>query len=225
MGANPLRVPASHTRFTFLHTRRPACCLTSTQASINSKPRTNSRMAPRAQRPAKLAHLIEEMMSHIHRRSADDTLAVMNEVGLTMAQMVALHLLTHLGPVSVSSIAACLKLSPPATSHLVDRMVVAGLVGRTEDPVDRRHKRIEITSTGRDLIEGTNERRTREFTRVLSSLTAEVQAQFGKVLARVVTELKELPDRDEVREIVGKELQKREAQGADAKRNKANLRS
>ena len=182
-------------------------------------------MAPRAQRPAKLAHLIEEMMSHIHRRSADDTLAVMNEVGLTMAQMVALHLLTHLGPVSVSSIAACLKLSPPATSHLVDRMVVAGLIGRTEDPIDRRHKRIEITSTGRDLIEGTNDRRTREFTRVLSSLSAEVQAQFGKVLARVVTELKELPDRDEVREIVGKELQKREAQGADAKRNKANLRS
>jgi len=175
--------------------------------------------------PAKLATLIEEMMSHIHRRSADDTLAVMNEAGLTMAQMVALHLLTHLGPVSVSSIAACLKLSPPATSHLVDRMVVAGLVGRSEDPMDRRHKRIEITATGRDLIEGTNERRTREFTRVLSSLTGDVQGQFGKVLARVVTELKALPDRVEVREIVGKELQKREAYAADAKRNKANQRS
>jgi len=168
------------------------------------------------------------MMSHIHRRSADDTLAVMNEAGLTMAQMVALHLLTHLGAVSVSSIAACLKLSPPATSHLVDRMVVAGLVGRTEDPTDRRHKRIAITATGRELIEGTNERRTREFTRVLSSLTGEAQAQFGKTLARVVTELKGLPDREEVREIVHKELQKREGQAADAadaKRNKTNRRS
>ena len=186
-----------------------------------------TRTARRAQ-PAKLANLIEEMMSHIHRRSADDTLAVMNEAGLTMAQMVALHLLTHLGPVSVSSIAACLKLSPPATSHLVDRMVVAGLVGRSEDPFDRRHKRIEITSTGRDLIEGTNERRTREFTRVLSSLTGEVQAQFGRVLARVVTELKGLPDRDEVREIVGKELQKREAQAAqlvEVEQNRANRRT
>jgi DNA-binding MarR family transcriptional regulator len=182
---------------------------------------TRLRIGRRAQ-PAKLASLIEQMMSHIHRRSADDTLAVMNEAGLTMAQMVALHLLTHLGPVSVSSIAACLKLSPPATSHLVDRMVVAGLVGRSEDPLDRRHKRIEITSTGRELIEGTNERRTREFTRVLSSLTGEVQAQFGKVLARVVTELKELPDREEVREIVGKELQKRAAQAADAAVNRIN---
>ena len=190
-------------------------------------------MASRAQtsrrpQPATLARLIEEMMSHIHRRSADDTLAVMNEAGLTMAQMVALHLLTHLGAVSVSSIAACLKLSPPATSHLVDRMVVAGLVGRTEDPTDRRHKRIAITATGRELIEGTNERRTREFTRVLSSLTGEAQAQFGKALARVVTELKGLPDREEVREIVHKELQKREGQmadAADAKRNRANRRS
>jgi len=175
---------------------------------------------------AKLANLIEEMMSHIHRRSADDTLAVMNEAGLTMAQMVALHLLTHLGPVSVSSIAACLKLSPPATSHLVDRMVVAGLVGRTEDPIDRRHKRIEITAPGRELIEGTNDRRAREFTRILSSLTGEVQAQFGRVLARVVTELKELPDRDEVREIVGKELLKREAlEGTGGARNRSNRRS
>jgi DNA-binding MarR family transcriptional regulator len=178
--------------------------------------------------PVKLANLIEEMMSHIHRRSADDTLAVMNEAGLTMAQMVALHLLTHLGPVSVSSVAACLKLSPPATSHLIDRMVIAGLVGRSEDPIDRRHKRIAITPTGRDLIEGTNERRTREFTRVLANLTSEAQAQFGKALGRVVTELKELPDREEVREIVGKELQKREAQAAEvnqSKRNKANRRS
>ena len=64
---------------------------------------------------------------------------------------------------------------------------------------------------------------------MLSSLTGEAQAQFGKALARVVTELKGLPDREEVREIVHKELQKREAQAAadaaDAKRNRTNRRS
>ena len=110
--------------------------------------RTNAIRHPASAASHVLASLIEEMMSHIHRRSADDTLAVMNEAGLTMAQMVALHLLTDLGPMSVSSVAACLKLSPPATSHLVDRMVVAGLVGRSEDPTDRRHKRIAITRRG-----------------------------------------------------------------------------
>jgi hypothetical protein len=44
-------------------------------------------------------------------------------------------------------------------------------------------------------------------------------------LERVVTELKGLPDREEVREIVGKELQKREAMVGEAKRIKANQRS
>jgi DNA-binding MarR family transcriptional regulator len=134
----------------------------------------------------------------------------MNEAGLTMAQMVALHLLTKLGPVSVSSVATCLKLSAPATSHLIDRMVVAGLVGRSEDPVDRRHKRLAITGKGRELIESTQEARTREFTRVLSSLSPEVQGQFGKVLARVVKEIQALPDRDRPQGIA-------EARSANAK--------
>ena len=174
--------------------------------------RSRARFSRSGQPASDLAELIEEMMNHIHRRSADDTLAVMNEAGLTMAQMVALHLLTHLGPISISSIAACLKLSPPATSHLIDRMVIAGLVGRSEDPDDRRHKRIAITGKGRNLIESTHEGRSREFSRVLSSLSHEVQAQFGRVLARVVDELKALPDREEVRNIVGKELAKRAAQ-------------
>jgi DNA-binding MarR family transcriptional regulator len=173
--------------------------------------------------PSDLAKLIEEMMSHIHRRSADDTLAVMNEAGLTMAQMVALHLLTHLGPVSVSSIAVCLKLSRPAASHLLDRMVVAGLVGRSEDPVDRRHKRIAITPRGRELIESTQEERSREFTRVLTGLSSGLQAQFGKVLARVVSELKDLPDRDEVREVVGRELAKREWKRSEMQKRDAKV--
>jgi len=163
-------------------------------------------------RPATLAHLIDEMMSHIHRRSADDTLAVMNEAGLTMAQMVALMLLEKLCPLSVSSIAACIKLSRAAASHMVDRLVTGGLVARSEDPVDRRHKRIVITPAGRELIQRTREQRAREFTRILSRLSTDVQAQFSRVLARVLDELQNLPDREEVREVLVKEMQKRESQ-------------
>jgi DNA-binding MarR family transcriptional regulator len=152
------------------------------------------------------------MMSHIHRRSADDTLAVMNEVGLTMAQMVALMILQKMGTMSVSSVAACIKLSPAAASHMVDRLVVAGLVGRSEDPADRRQKRVAITGAGRELIQRTSEQRTREFTRILARLSAEAQSHLQRALARVVEELQNLPDREEVREIMGKELEKREAQ-------------
>ena len=95
---------------------------------------------------------------------------------------------------------------------MVDRLVMGGLVARTEDPVDRRQKRVVITPVGSELINRTHEQRTREFTRILSRLSGEVQAQFGKVLARVLDELQNLPDREEVREVLGKELMKREAQ-------------
>ena len=51
---------------------------------------------------------------------------MMTEAGLTMPQLVTLHMLAHAGARTVGTIAACLRLSPPATSHLVD------LPGRAE---------------------------------------------------------------------------------------------
>ena len=137
--------------------------------------------------------LIFELMNHVHRRSAGETLAIMNEVGLTMAQLVALHMLAFAGPRSVSAVADCLRLSPAATSHLLDRLVAAKLVGRTEDPVDRRHKRIDITAAGRTLIDRVQAERAREFGGVLGRLSADIQRQFAKVLSRVVAELAALP--------------------------------
>src|SRR5687768_4842132 len=86
----------------------------------------------------RLSALVGELMGHVHRRSAGDTLSILTEAGLTMAQLVALHFLQHGGPTSVSAIASTLRLSPAATSHLVDRLVKARLVERREDPDDRR---------------------------------------------------------------------------------------
>src|SRR5678815_2959441 len=88
-------------------------------------------MSPRARAIAmslsEVGDLVGDLMGLVHRRSAGSTLALMNEAGLTMAQMVALYALEHKGPLSVSTIAFFLKLSPAATSHLVDRLVTAGL--------------------------------------------------------------------------------------------------
>lgn len=153
--------------------------------------------SPAAAAPAtEVSLLIGEMMTHLHRRSAGDTLAVMNQAGLTMAQMVTLHILSHRGAQSVSWVAGCLRLSAGATSHLIDRLFGARLVGRTEDPVDRRHKRIAITPAGRNLVERVQEERTRELSLVIGRLSADLQRQFAKLLTRVVAELAALPESD-----------------------------
>jgi DNA-binding MarR family transcriptional regulator len=143
--------------------------------------------------PSELSELVNEFLSYVHRRAAGDSLAIMNEAGLTMPQLVTLHMLAHAGGRSVGTIAACLRLSPPATSHLVDRLVRARLVARTEDPEDRRQKRLAITETGRALVERINTERSREVSTVLARINPALRRQFAEVLERVVHELASLP--------------------------------
>ena len=136
-----------------------------------------SRTAALAESPLSgVGDLVGDLMGLVHRRSAGGTLALMNQAGLTMAQMVALYILDYLGPQSVTAIASFLNLSPAATSHLVDRLVGAGFVGRTEDQEDRRQKRIAITTTGRGLAARVHQERAREFARTLGRVVEALRA-------------------------------------------------
>jgi DNA-binding MarR family transcriptional regulator len=138
--------------------------------------------------------LVGDLMGLVHRRSAGGTLALMNQAGLTMAQMVALYILDYLGPQSVTAIASFLNLSPAATSHLVDRLVSGGFVGRTEDQEDRRQKRIAITPAGRSLAARVHQERAREFASALALVAPELQRQFARTLGRVVEALRVAPE-------------------------------
>jgi DNA-binding MarR family transcriptional regulator len=156
-----------------------------------------ARAAPAAAKSLEeVGDLIGDLMGLVHRRSAGGTLALMNEAGLTMAQMVALYVLDHAGAQTVSAIASFLNLSPAATSHLVDRLVTSGFVGRTEDPVDRRQKRVVITRAGHALAARVHEERAREFGSALALLSSELQTQFARVLGRVVEGLRAAPEKN-----------------------------
>ncbi len=156
-----------------------------------------SRAAAAAASLAGVGDLVGDLMGLVHRRSAGGTLALMNQAGLTMAQMVALYVLDFKGAQSVSTIASFLNLSPAATSHLVDRLVTAGFVERTEDQEDRRQKRIAITSSGRNLAARVHQERAREFESALALVAPELQRQFANALGRVVEALRQAPERSE----------------------------
>ena len=144
--------------------------------------------------PAELSALVSELFRHINRRSAGDSLALMGEAGLSMPQLVTLHLLAHAGGRPVGEIGHRLRLSPAATSHLVDRLVQAGLVARAEDPHDRRSRLLAITPEGRRLVDRINSERTREVSAVLARITPQLRRQFADALARVIDELASLPE-------------------------------
>lgn len=136
--------------------------------------------------------LLGELLKHVNRRSAGETLAIMNESGLTLPQLVTLHILEQAGVRTISAIATALRLSPAATSHLIDRLVTGGFVGRIEDPQDRRQKRVTITAAGRRLVDRVQRERTREMTQAVAGLSPEVCREFGRVLSRVIGELEKL---------------------------------
>lgn len=105
-----------------------------------------------------------------------------------MPQIVVLHAL-HRADASISELAARLRMSLPATSQLVDRLVEAELIGRAEDPADRRVKRISLRAAGRRFLEHLQEVRHREIADAFGSLSPETRARLGAALAATVSEL------------------------------------
>jgi DNA-binding MarR family transcriptional regulator len=71
---------------------------------------------------------------------------------LTMAQLKTLIVLADEGPVSIGQVAELLRVGLPTASHLVDRLVRAGLATREEDPADRRRTLTRLTPAGEELV-------------------------------------------------------------------------
>jgi DNA-binding MarR family transcriptional regulator len=71
---------------------------------------------------------------------------------LTMAQVKVLFTLAFEGQATIGKIAETLGVGPPTASHLVDRLVQAGLVERVEQSTDRRYILASLTSQGETMV-------------------------------------------------------------------------
>jgi DNA-binding MarR family transcriptional regulator len=140
-----------------------------------------------------LSNLLAELTALLHRRSAGDTHALLNEAGLTMGQLVTLFVLEMAGEHSVGALAQKARLSPAAASHMIDQLVRARLVERAEDPSDRRAKRVAITERGRVLIRRLDTERRRELAEVAARLTPLTAKRLAEALRVAVEELR-FPD-------------------------------
>ena len=72
--------------------------------------------------------------------------------GLSMPQFGILMNLTHKNTCGVSDISERMQISPAAASQLVDKLVQGELLERTEDPADRRVRKLVLSEKGRALI-------------------------------------------------------------------------
>jgi len=75
------------------------------------------------------------------------------DLQLTLPQLRTVFIVAHNKTSSVMQVAKHLGIGEPTASHLIDKLVQAGLVDRSEDPMDRRRAIIRLSQGGDELIE------------------------------------------------------------------------
>jgi DNA-binding MarR family transcriptional regulator len=117
-----------------------------------------------------LAQIIQDFMQFLH------------QTGLSGPQIHALLHIYHAGECSIAKIGALSGASAAAASQLAERLVQQGLVERSEDPQNRRIKKLRLTEKSLKLIhEGVTSNRF--LAELMARLPAEqretVHAAFG----------------------------------------------
>ncbi len=100
-----------------------------------------------------LTEVIHDWSEVFMHRSMRDFRGFMEETGLSFSQISVLMRLKHGGSSGVSEIGDQLGVTNAAASQAVDRLVQMGMIERTEDPEDRRAKRLVLTDKGLALVD------------------------------------------------------------------------
>ncbi len=78
---------------------------------------------------------------------------------VTLPQLRVLVMVASSGPLNLRSVAEGLGVHPSNATRVCDRLVGAGLLGRHDDPTDRRNLVLELTAAGRELVDDVNSHR------------------------------------------------------------------
>jgi DNA-binding MarR family transcriptional regulator len=115
-----------------------------------------------------------------------DVINLAHDFDLSFSQMKALQSLTLAEAVSVKALGEMLGLSLAAISRAADDLVQRGLVDRSEDPADRRMKRLRLTEQGRELVQKMREVRTAGFEQFVATLTPKQRTVLAKALEPIL---------------------------------------
>lgn len=112
------------------------------------------------------------------------------EHGLSMTQMFLLRQLQgERSGCNVSMMGEQMGVTSAAVSQTLDRLVQQGLVSRTEDPQDRRNKRIQLTPKGEQVLREVLEARQAWIADLDARLSEDEKALIGRALALLAEKL------------------------------------
>jgi DNA-binding MarR family transcriptional regulator len=120
--------------------------------------------------PSQLIQALRQFVDVAMHWTMRDRVHFAKTTGLSLPQFGILMQLHHRGDCGISDISERFDITAPAASQLVDKLVQAGLIERTEDPDDRRVKQIALSSKGRHMIETGSRERYRWMDKIVKEL-------------------------------------------------------
>lgn len=135
-----------------------------------------------------LGQAIKAMHRLVSSRVMRELQGEKQEQELSFSQVAALHQLRD-GEMTVTALAERTSLSLPAASHLAERLVRRGLVGRTENPDNRREKRLALTDLGRAHIARMDTAFSDTYVALFARISPELLAATEANLQALVREL------------------------------------
>jgi DNA-binding MarR family transcriptional regulator len=109
-----------------------------------------------------------------------------DSMGITMQQMGILMAIKLIDPPPTETqIAEWVDKKLNSVSAILDRMAIAGLVERVEDPQDRRTYRIKVTKKGQSFSKTDVEQRANLIKEIMETLSEEETQTLIKLLTRV----------------------------------------
>ncbi|MCA1695638.1 MAG: MarR family transcriptional regulator [Actinobacteria bacterium] len=106
--------------------------------------------------------------------------------GMTLLQLIALHFISALAPVTPTHLAHVLEIKPPATSAMIDRLARAGLVSRRPDPQDRRRVELTITAAAKPIVGDTDAETAQRLKAVLHGMSSQTRRPLIDILIDTV---------------------------------------
>lgn len=123
------------------------------------------------------------LMTHLKRRTGDPE---------TSARDFLLAHIDRLAPVRATDLAEHVGLDLSTVSRHLHGLESAGLVRRSPDPDDRRAALLELSGTGRDLLERNVRARTELLTRATAAWPRRDTTELSRLLHRLTHDLEHL---------------------------------
>lgn len=128
--------------------------------------------------PITVANALRPVLLRLARELRQET----EGIGVTSRQVTLLWLIRRHPGLSLRELAAEERISPPALSGHVDRLVKAGLAERVRDETDRRRVGLTLTAAGDRLLTRVRARRTTWLAERLRGLEPEEIAAIEQAL-------------------------------------------